>query len=211
MQSSPPPPPPPSQEEETLEQILAAVTTLQTGQTTLQTDIDALQVQVDAANAAATVSYYPTFKHLQVWQTRNILTMYNLLMVCSLDSLHFVSPSSAEGMMFVWFCAQANAEDTSLEALITAGRADIATGQATVESLLNKIIGEQDTAAAAEAAAASALAAIESLTTQQEAAAASIASAYTSSLESIEVLFHAAQRQVLELSFSHSCAVTVWL
>jgi len=47
---------PPSQEEQTLEQILAAVTTLQTGQTTLQTDIDALQVQVDAANAAATVS-----------------------------------------------------------------------------------------------------------------------------------------------------------
>ncbi|KAA6428169.1 MAG: hypothetical protein FRX49_01765, partial [Trebouxia sp. A1-2] len=145
MQSSPPPPPPPSQEEETLEQILAAVTTLQTGQTTLQTDIDALQVQVDAANAAAT----------------------------------------------------ANAEDTSLEALITAGRADIATGQATVESLLNKIIGEQDTAAAAEAAAASALAAIESLTTQQEAAAASIASAYTSSLESIEV---ALQQGTISLS-----------
>ena len=57
LQSSPPPPPPPSQEEQTLEQILAAVTTLQTGQTTLQTDIDALQVQVDAANAAATVSH----------------------------------------------------------------------------------------------------------------------------------------------------------
>ena len=90
-------------------------------------------------------------------------------------------------MMFVWLCAQANAQDTSLEALITAGRADIATGQATVEGLLNKIIGEQNTAAAAEAAAASALAAIESLTTQQQAAAASIASAYTSSLQSIEV------------------------
>ena len=74
-----------------------------------------------------------------------------------------------------------------MEALITAGRADIATGQATVESLLNKIIGEQDTAAAAEAAAASALAAIESLTTEQEAAAADIATAYTSSLTSIEV------------------------
>ena len=62
MQSSPPPPPPPSQEEQTLEQILAAVTTLQTGQTTLQTDIDALQVQVDAANAAATVSYCSSFQ-----------------------------------------------------------------------------------------------------------------------------------------------------
>ncbi|KAL0022694.1 hypothetical protein WJX77_001966 [Trebouxia sp. C0004] len=145
MQSSPPPPPPPSQEEQTLEQILAAVTTLQTGQTTLQTDIDALQVQVDAANAAAT----------------------------------------------------ANAQDTSLEALITAGRADIATGQATVEGLLTKIIGEQNTAAAAEAAAASALAAIESLTTQQQAAAASIASAYTSSLNSIEV---ALQQGTISLS-----------
>ncbi|DBB14252.1 TPA: hypothetical protein ACH3X3_001198 [Trebouxia sp. C0006] len=145
MQSSPPPPPPPSQEEQTLEQILAAVTILQTGQTTLQTDIDALQVQVDAANAAAT----------------------------------------------------ANAEDTSLEALITAGRADIATGQATVETLLEKIIGEQDTAAAAEAAAASALAAIESLTTQQEAAAADIASAYTASLTSIEV---ALQQGTISLS-----------
>ena len=74
-----------------------------------------------------------------------------------------------------------------MEALITAGRADIATGQVTVETLLEKIIGEQDTAAAAEAAAASALAAIESLTTQQEAAAADIASAYTASLTSIEV------------------------
>jgi len=62
MQSSPPPPPPPSQEEQTLEQILAAVTILQTGQTTLQTDIDALQVQVDAANAAATVSYCSSFQ-----------------------------------------------------------------------------------------------------------------------------------------------------
>ena len=108
-------------------------------------------------------------------------------MVCSLASPRFIAPNSAEGMIFLFFCAQANAQDTSLEALITAGRADIATGQATVESLLNKIIGEQNTAAAAEAAAASALAAIESLTTQQQAAAASIASAYTSSLQSIEV------------------------
>jgi len=113
--------------------------------------------------------------------------MYNLLMVCSLASPCFVPPDSAEGMIFLWFCAQANAQDTSLEALITAGRADIATGQATVESLLNKIIGEQNTAAAAEAAAASALAAIESLTTQQQAAAANIATAYSSSLNSIEV------------------------
>ena len=74
-----------------------------------------------------------------------------------------------------------------MAALITAGRADIATGQATVENLLNTIIGEQNTAAAAEAAAASALAAIESLTTEQEAAAQSIATAYSSSLTSIEV------------------------
>ena len=81
---------------------------------------------------------------------------------------------------------QANAQDKSLQELITEGRADIATGQATVESLLNKIIGEQNTAAAAEAAAASALAAIESLTTEQQAAAQSIATAYTSSLNSIE-------------------------
>ncbi len=100
---------------------------------------------------------------------------------------YFVPPNSAEGMIFSWLCVQANAEDTSLEALITAGRADIATGQATVEALLEKIIGEQDTAAAAEAAAASALAAIESLTTEQEAATASIATAYTASLTSIEV------------------------
>ncbi|KAL3132313.1 hypothetical protein ABBQ32_008891 [Trebouxia sp. C0010 RCD-2024] len=132
---APPPPPPPSQEEQTLEQILAAVTALQTGQTTLQSDIDALQAQVNAANAAAT----------------------------------------------------ANAQDTSLQALITAGRADIATGQTAVETLLNKIIGEQNTAAAAEAAAASALAAIESLTSEQKAAAESIASAYTASLQQIEV------------------------
>jgi len=90
-------------------------------------------------------------------------------------------------MILSCFCVQANAEDTSLEALITAGRADIATGQATVETLLEKIIGEQHTAAAAEAAAASALAAIESLTTEQEAATASIATAYTTSLTSIEV------------------------
>lgn len=82
---------------------------------------------------------------------------------------------------------KANAQDTSLEALITAGRADIATGQASVEALLEQIIGEQDTAAAAEAAAASALAAIESLTTEQEAATADIATAYTASLTSIEV------------------------
>ena len=108
-------------------------------------------------------------------------------MVCSLSSHHFVPPNFAQGMILSCCCAQANAEDTSLEALITAGRADIATGQATVETLLEKIIGEQDTAAAAEAAAASALAAIESLTTQQEAAAADIASAYTASLTSIEV------------------------
>ena len=74
-----------------------------------------------------------------------------------------------------------------LQALITAGRADIATGQANVEALLNKIIGEQNTAAAAEAAAASALAAIESLTSEQKAAAESIASAYSLSLQSIEV------------------------
>lgn len=82
---------------------------------------------------------------------------------------------------------QANAQDTSLAALITAGRADIASGQSTVEDLLNQIIGEQDTAAAAEAAAASALAAIASLTTQQEQATANIANAYSSSLTSIEV------------------------
>lgn len=82
---------------------------------------------------------------------------------------------------------QANAQDTSLAALITAGRSDIASGQSTVETLLQQIIGEQDTAAAAEAAAASALAAIASLTTQQEQATANIASAYTSSLTSIEV------------------------
>ena len=57
---SAPPPPPPSQEEQTLQQILAAVTALQTGQTSLQTDIDALQVQVDAANAAATANAQDT-------------------------------------------------------------------------------------------------------------------------------------------------------
>lgn len=74
-----------------------------------------------------------------------------------------------------------------MQALITAGRADIATGQTAVETLLNKIIGEQNTAAAAEAAAASALAAIESLTSEQKAAAESIASAYTASLQQIEV------------------------
>ena len=74
-----------------------------------------------------------------------------------------------------------------VQALITAGRADIATGQTTVETLLNKIIGEQNTAAAAEAAAASALAAIESLTSEQQAAAESIANAYTASLQQIEV------------------------
>ena len=74
-----------------------------------------------------------------------------------------------------------------LQALITAGRADIATGQTTVETLLNKIIGEQNTAAAAEAAAASALAAIKSLTAEQAAAAESIASAYSASLSQIEV------------------------
>lgn len=74
-----------------------------------------------------------------------------------------------------------------MQALITAGRADIATGQTTVEALLNRIIGEQNTAAAAEAAAASALAAIQSLTTQQAAAAESIATAYTASLQQIEV------------------------
>ena len=74
-----------------------------------------------------------------------------------------------------------------VQALITAGRADIATGQTTVEALLNRIIGEQNTAAAAEAAAASALAAIQSLTTQQAAAAESIATAYTASLQQIEV------------------------
>ena len=56
----PPPPPPPSQEEQTLEQILAAVTTLQTGQSSLQTDIDALQVQVNAANAAAAANAQDT-------------------------------------------------------------------------------------------------------------------------------------------------------
>ena len=56
-----------------------------------------------------------------------------------------------------------------------------------MEALLNKIIGEQNTAAAAEAAAASALAAIESLTSEQAAAAESIASAYTASLQQIEV------------------------
>ena len=77
-----------------------------------------------------------------------------------------------------------------LQALITAGRADIATGQTNVEVLLNKIIGEQNTAAAAEAAAASALAAIESLTSEQAAAAESIASAYSASLQSIEVGQH---------------------
>ena len=82
---------------------------------------------------------------------------------------------------------QANAQDTSLSALITAGRSDIASGQSTVESLLQQIIGEQDTAAAAEAAAASALAAIASLTTQQEQATQNIATAYSSSLTSIEV------------------------
>ena len=74
-----------------------------------------------------------------------------------------------------------------MQALITAGRADIATGQTTVEALLNRIIGEQNTAAAAEAAAASALAAIQSLTSQQAAAAESIATAYTASLQQIEV------------------------
>ena len=82
---------------------------------------------------------------------------------------------------------QANAQDTSLSALITAGRSDIASGQTTVENLLQQIIGEQDTAAAAEAAAASALAAIASLTTQQEQATTNIATAYSSSLTSIEV------------------------
>ena len=56
----PPPPPPPSQEGQTLEQILAAVTTLQTGQSSLQTDIDALQVQVNAANAAAAANAQDT-------------------------------------------------------------------------------------------------------------------------------------------------------
>ena len=56
-----------------------------------------------------------------------------------------------------------------------------------METLLNKIIGEQNTAAAAEAAAASALAAIESLTSEQQAAAESIANAYTASLQQIEV------------------------
>lgn len=55
LQASPPPPPPPSQEEQTLEQILAAVTNLQTGQVSLQTDITSLQTQVNAANAAASV------------------------------------------------------------------------------------------------------------------------------------------------------------
>ena len=89
--------------------------------------------------------------------------------------------------MCAGFGVKANAQDTSLEALITAGRADIATGQASVEALLEQIIGEQNTAAAAEAAAASALAAIESLTTEQEAATADIATAYTASLTSIEV------------------------
>lgn len=84
---------------------------------------------------------------------------------------------------------QSNAQDTSLSALITAGRSDIATGQSTVEGLLEEIIGEQNTAAAAEAAAASALAAIASLTTQQQQATANIATAYTSSLTSIEVLY----------------------
>lgn len=57
---APAPPPPPSQEEQTLEQILAAVTALQTGQTSLQTDIDALQVQVNAANAAAAANAQDT-------------------------------------------------------------------------------------------------------------------------------------------------------
>lgn len=76
-----------------------------------------------------------------------------------------------------------------MAALITAGRSDIASGQSTVENLLNQIIGEQDTAAAAEAAAASALAAIASLTTQQEQATANIANAYSSSLTSIEVSY----------------------
>lgn len=93
----------------------------------------------------------------------------------------------SQGTTCVCLFLQANAEDTSLEALITAGRADIATGQAAVEALLEEIIGEQDTAAAAEAAAASALAALESLTTEQEEATADIATAYTASLTSIEV------------------------
>ncbi len=101
---------------------------------------------------------------------------------------------------------QANAEDTSLEALITAGRADIATGQAAVEVLLAKIIGEQDTAAAAEAAAASALAAIESLTTEQEQATEDIATAYTTSLTSIEVSDQLRQSQFVKQFSDCGCA-----
>lgn len=88
----PPPPPPPSQEEQTLEQILAAVTALQTGQTALQTDIDDLQTQVNAANAAAAANAQDTSLQvlyhflpccLRLSNYRIIAVLLKLLMTCS--------------------------------------------------------------------------------------------------------------------------------
>lgn len=187
-----PEPPPPPASQQTLQQILSEVTALQSGQVALQSDITSLQTDVNAANEAAAVRDVAQPTHRKVLlpaMAAHVLAVQPLQMQLQLEA----EPSYTRAQPLrgnapqLHATLQARAEDSSLQALITQARNDIATGQAEVQALLTQIIGKQNQAAASAEQTAASLAAIQNLQAQQAQAQQDIANAVQDQITAIQV------------------------